>query len=336
MIVIENSRKYRTLAKALRTRADIKAFLTSTKPMSEIFFFDLGIDKCRVEEYKQLYIGNENTGCYTINLPNDNILQIKLEYCNSLGNNHYARYWIPYLYLAEGFGIIEPGKTEILEVTSGSAGISLAMACENLGYDLSLIVPSDLPTNRTKPMSDSGAKLIRVDGYIDRCIEKFKELLETENYFAPNHSEEVSNLAVHTFSRMASEFFNQYGSPDYLILGLGNGTTTEACFRYFQHFTEKPKLYAYHPSINNEQTIFGLYSQPVKMRHVENALSLADRTFQTNDFELNRINHYFGYDSVISWLGASSLYGIEIALMISEFVSGKTFLTIGYDTYNRY
>jgi len=337
MPVIMTNSDFRSVSKALQTRKDIREFLFSDRPIREIFDFDVSMQPYRVALYKNLYNVIEDTGCYCVHLPNNNLLRIKMEYANSMGNNHYSRYWIPYLFIAEAFEVIQPGKTEILEITSGSAGISLAMACKELGYDLTMIVPSILPESRIKPISDAGAKLIKVEGYIDKCILELKDLLKTGKYFAANHSEEASNFAVCVFSRIATEYYQKFGSPDYAIIGTGNGTTTEAVFKYLRKKSEKTGLYTYHPNINGNQIILGLYGRsPILFRHVENVHGFADKLFDTDNINTDEVKSYFANDTEISNLGVSSIYGVSLAYLMSQFETGKTFFTIGYDKRDRY
>lgn len=329
-------KKFRTVAKALVSRPDIRGFLSSNSPIAEIFNFDVPISTSRLELYKQLYTGIGNTGCYSLNLQNNNILRIKMECLNSMGNSHYSRFWLPYFFLGEAFGVITPDSSEILEVSSGSAGISLANVCKSLGYKLTLILPDILPESRIAPIIDSGAEIIRVEGYIENCIIKFRQLLETGKYIATNHSEETSNMTIHCFSRIASEYFDEFSNPDYVIIGLGNGTTTEAIFKFFRSKSESTRLYAYHPEVYGKQIVFGLYSQQVKQRHVDLAIPLIEKTFITNDININDCLDRYQFDTEISNLGDSSLYGISLALNIASSVSNKTIMTIGYDKRDRY
>lgn len=331
------NKKYKSISKALYEREDIKEFLLSDRPMREIFDFDVPMATDRIALYKNLYKVIEDTACYSVHLPNDNILRIKMEYTNSMGNNHYSRYWIPYLFIAEAFDVINPFESEILEITSGSAGISLAIACKELGYRLSMIIPDMLPEARVKPIRDSGATIIKVNGYIDNCIIKLQELIVDGKYFAANHSEESSNFTVHTFSRIASEYYKKYNAPDYAIIGTGNGTTTEAIFKYFRKKSESTKLYTYHPSTNGNQIILGLFGKsPHKFRHVENAALYADKIHATDDIDLTSVKKYFENDTEITNLGMSSFYGIYLAFLYAQFETGKTFFTIGYDKSDRY
>ena len=169
--------RYNTIDAVLDSRQDIKDFMESDIDMHHLFDLPCSISEERVALYKKLYMGVGNTPCYTVHLPNDNILRVKMEYANAMGNNHYSRCWIPYLFIAEILGVIIPWETHLLEVTSGSAGISLAMAAKHLGYELTLVIPEELPSGRTAPMEYYGANLVRVPGYIDLCIRELRRLL---------------------------------------------------------------------------------------------------------------------------------------------------------------
>jgi len=329
--------RIKSISLEIKSRPDIISFLNGQEDISRLFDLPVKIPIERINIYKQLYRGIGNTSCYKVNLPNNNVLHVKMEYANSGGNSHYSRFWIPYLFIAEALDLIHPGETHIIEVTSGSAGIALSEACKQLGFPLTLIVPEVLPKVRIEPMENNGADLIRVKGYIGGCISKLREMLIKNGYFPTNHSEEKADVLVKIDKRIAVEYFEQYGPPDYAIIGLGNGTSTYAIFDYFRQVAgESTKRITYYPRLDSGQIIFGLYGPNVKLRHVPMALDLAVDCFYTDDIDLSEIKAIYQFDTEISNLGASSLYAIAIARKIAEKVENKTFLTIGYDKSDRY
>ena len=196
MMIMKERVRNRTIDAALVNRQDIKDFMDSDADMRHLFELPTAILKERVALYKKLYMGVGDTPCYTVHLPNDNILRVKMEYANAMGNNHYSRCWIPYLFIAETLGVITPGETHLLEVTSGSAGISLSMAAKFLSYELTLVIPDELPSGRTAPMEYYGAEIVRVPGYIEDCIKELRRLLIKNDYFPCNHSEESADILV--------------------------------------------------------------------------------------------------------------------------------------------
>jgi len=336
MIRLRERERYQTIDALLSERPDIKTFMDSNAAMHRLFDLPTPINEQRVLLYRYLYLGIGNTPCYTVHLPNNNLLHIKMEYANAMGNNHYSRCWIPYLFIAETLGIICPGDTHLLEVTSGSAGISLAMAARELGYELTLVIPEELPSGRTDPMEYYGANLVKVPGYIDNCVRELRKLLVKYVYFPCNHSEESADILVKIDRRIAAEFHNVVGIPDYSIVGLGNGTSTFALFSYWHQFEKRPHLVTYHPDLNRHDIVYGLYGPNVKLRHVEPAQSLSDECLITTEMDLQSVRDSFCYDTEIANLGLSSLYGVYIAMEKSRRVYSKTFMTIGYDKSDRY
>lgn len=328
--------RFKSISDVIESRKDIISFLDGFDNMDKIFDLKSNISAERVDLYRSLYNGVGNTNCYTVKLQNNNLLRIKMEYSNSMGNNHYSRCWIPYLFIAETLGVIIPYETHLLEVSSGSAGISLAMATKILGYGLTLVVPEMLPDGRTIPMQYYGAEVIKVPGYIDKCISLMRRILVKNNYFPCNHSEELADVLVKIDKRIAYEYFSNFGNPDYSIIGLGNGTSTLAIFDFFKSKSDKTKKVTYHPDLNEQDIVFGLYGPNVNLRHVEPALKISDEVIITTGMNLETVLSYFKYDTEITNLGLSSLYAIDIALEISKNVSRKSFLTIGYDKNDRY
>lgn len=328
--------RYKTIDAVLESRQDIKAFMDGEADMHLLFDLPSSIPAERVARYKKLYAGIGNTSCYTIPLANDNLLRIKMEYANGMGNNHYSRCWIPYLFIAETLGVIVPEETHLLEVSSGSAGISLSMAANFLDYKLTLVIPDKLPKGRTAPMEYYGANLVKVPGYIGNCIKEMRRLLVRNTYFPCNHSEENADLLVKIDKRIAIEYKAVYGTPDYCIIGLGNGTSTYAIFDYWTSFKKQMELVTYHPDLTKPEVVFGLYTSNVNLRHIEPALSMATERLYTSEMDIDMVRKLFCFDTEISNLGESSLYAIFIALEKAKHVASKTFFTIGYDKRDRY
>lgn len=329
-------KRQKAIAEVIANRKDIVALLDGTQNIDTLFDIPSPLPDERLCLYRELYEGIGKTPCYTAHLPNGNLLRIKMEYANTMGNNHYSRCWIPYLYIAEVLSVITPGETHLLEVTSGSAGISLAMASRALGYKLTLIVPDRLPQGRTGPMQHFNAEIVKVPGYIDKCISKLRRMLAADNYFPCNHSEESADILVKIDKRIAIEYCREFGAPDYCIVGLGNGTSTYAIFDYLQRVAPAAQRITFHPDLEKDDVVFGLYGPNVVLRHIEPALALSSERIITTGTDLCKVLEYFKYDTEISNLGLSSLYAVYIAMEKARKVSNKTFVVIGYDKNDRY
>ena len=257
---------------------------------------------------------------------------------NGMGNNHYSRYWLIHLALAEAFGLIQRDETTILEITSGSSGISLSMACAQLGYKLKIIVPETLPKGRIDAMTRECTTIVKVPGYIGNCREFFSEEKNKADYYLPNHSEEKADLIAMVFSRIAIEFLQDYGTIDNVIVGLGNGSSTYAVANKFRSICPDCMVYSYYPSASNGKIVYGLYADNLSFIHIIRTQKegLVDEEFFTDHFDLEDIYSCFQDYEIIKEWGMSSLYALGIAYQLAKSMEGKTFFSIAYDRIDRY
>jgi len=330
---------FSTVNREIGGRPDLKKFLYGADPLGDIFQLENDLPNERVNEYRKAYFGIGNTECYKINLPNDNQLFLKMEYTNSMGNNHYSRFWVVHLFICEVLGLIHPGVTEILEVTSGSSGISLALACEALGFDVTILVPSLLPENRVQPMRRATTTIVQVPGYIDNCIDRLREMVKEGNYYVTNHSEEKADVITYAFSRIGYELARDVDIPiDYAFLAMGNGTSTLAIGKALKETDENVHITAYHPDFSSDpkDIVFGLIAANIECRHIALAEHYVDNIVYTSGIDVAPLREQYKYDTEIYNLGYSSLYGLHFAHELAKKVKGKRIITVGYDKIDRY
>jgi len=331
------------LRNALNERNDLNNFLKSDKSLLEIFDLSINLSEERLKKYKKLYSFVGNTPAYMLKLKNKNKLFIKMECMNKMGNSHYSRYWLIYLFLAEELNIITPGNKKIIEITSGSSGIALSMAAKKLNYNVLLIVPEVIADIRIKPMLDFGAEVIRVKGYINECNIKLKELFKANpgKFHYPNHSEEPCSIIASVFSRISYEFLNKYNPPDYLSLGLGNGSSLYSVATVLKNHNADCKVIGFHPDVKNTNIVYGLIPKlDFDMKHVTKIdnENIIDYTIYTDELSLKKVIKKYFFDTEVANLGHSSLYAVSAILKFikKNNISGKTFFSIGYDRINRY
>lgn len=327
---------FKTIFRYIHKRNDILQILKSSDPLSLLFDIDTHLSEKRVSKFRDLYEGVGHTPVKEIDLGNKNRLFLKLECENNRGESHYSRYWIPFLFIAETLGLIIPGETHLLEVTSGSAGIALSEAAMKLDYELTLIIPEILPDARVNPMANFGANIVKVPGYIDQCIEKLVEMNKSGDYFLTNHSEERANIIIDIFSRIAVEYLSEFSGTDYAVIGLGNGTSTEATFRVLESNSSGTKRICFHPSLEDYRTVFGLYGPNVVLRHVDVARSLSQEVLEIDQHRLDRLKNSKLLQDYYKVYGDSTLIGMAVCSEISKTVEGKTFFSIAYDKRERY
>lgn len=340
MLRLENKLKpISNVNRELTKRPDLKQFLFGNDKLSDIFLLPNELGEERIAEYRKAYFGVGNTECYKISLPNNNRLYLKMEYTNSMGNNHYSRFWVVHLFICEVLGLIVPGSTKILEVTSGSSGIALAMACEALGFDVTILVPDILPDNRVQPMMRSTTTIVKVPGYINNCIDKLRQMKDEDDYFITNHSEEKADVITYVFSRIGKEIVRDVPFPiDYAILAMGNGTSTVSISKALKEANPATYISAYRPNFEEhpDEIVFGLIAANIDCRHIPSAMKYVDKMKFTSGINLEPLKFHYRYDTEIKNLGFSSLYGLYFALELANKVEGKKIITLGYDKIDRY
>ncbi len=129
---------------------------------------------------------------------------------------------------AERDGLIEPGRTVIVEATSGNTGIALAFVAAVKGYTCVLVMPDTMSTERRVTLRAFGAKLVLTDGSkgMRGCIEKANELVDRlPNSFMPQQFMNPANPAAHRHTTALELWDDTDGSIDALIAGVGTGGT---------------------------------------------------------------------------------------------------------------
>lgn len=133
---------------------------------------------------------------------------------------------------AEKRGLIQPGKSIIVEPTSGNQGIGLALVGAVKGYQVRIIMPDSVSEERRKLVHHYGAEVILIHdaGNIGECIDEclqtaLRMAKEDPNVYVPQQFANPANPTIHRH-QTALEILEQVGGTiDGFCSGVGTGGT---------------------------------------------------------------------------------------------------------------
>ncbi len=130
---------------------------------------------------------------------------------------------------AERAGRIEPGKSVVVEPTSGNTGIGLALVCAAKGYRLVLTMPEDMSLERRQLLQSYGAEIVLTpeNRVMEGAVSKARELVEAnDNYFMPDQFTNAANPRAH-IETTGVEILEQFADAplDAFVAAIGTGGT---------------------------------------------------------------------------------------------------------------
>jgi len=186
----------------------------------------------------------------TAHLPSYIEVRAKAEWYNP-GGSVKDRAALNMILTAEEQGLIVPGKTTLLDSTSGNTGIAYAMIGAARGYDVKLFLPANVSPERIAILRAYGVDIVFTDPLegSDGAILEVRALAETEpeKYFYVNQYNNPANWQAH-YKTTGVEIWEQTeGRVTHFIAGLGTSGTLTGTSRRLKDYDPRIEVLAVQP-----------------------------------------------------------------------------------------
>jgi cysteine synthase len=172
----------------------------------------------------------------------------KLEAFNP-GGSVKDRIGVSMVEAAEREGRIEPGRTTVVEATSGNTGIALAFVCAAKGYDLVLTLPQGMSRERQGLLRLYGARVELTEslGGMTEAVEAARKLASSDDFFLPDQFSNPANPEIHrrTTGPEIWEALDQ--RVDIFVAGVGTGGTITGAGEVLKHGNPSCRIVAVEP-----------------------------------------------------------------------------------------
>ena len=155
----------------------------------------------------------------------------KLEVYNPAGSVK-DRIGVAMIDAAEAEGLIQPGRTTIVEATSGNTGIALAFVCAARGFELVLSMPQGMSREREGLLRLYGAQVEVTEsmGGMHEAVDAARRIAgERGDAFIPDQFSNPANPEIHRRTTAEEIWRDMDGRVDAFVAGVGTGGTITGC-----------------------------------------------------------------------------------------------------------
>jgi cysteine synthase A len=172
----------------------------------------------------------------------------KLESFNP-GGSVKDRIGVAMIEAAEAAGRIEPGRTTVVEATSGNTGIALAFVCAAKGYDLVLTLPQGMSRERESLLRLYGARVEVTEslGGMSEAVEAAQAMASEDDVFLPDQFTNPANPEAHRRHTGPEIERALEGRVDVLVAGVGTGGTITGVGEYLRERNPQLRVVAVEP-----------------------------------------------------------------------------------------
>jgi cysteine synthase A len=172
----------------------------------------------------------------------------KLEMYNP-GGSVKDRIGVAMVDAAEAAGQIEPGRTTIVEATSGNTGIALAFVAAARGYDITLTLPQGMSREREGLLRLYGARVHVTEslGGMNEAVAAAQALAREDDVWLPDQFSNPANPLAH-YTGTGPELWETLGGDvDWFVAGVGTGGTITGAGRFLKERNPDCRVVAVEP-----------------------------------------------------------------------------------------
>jgi cysteine synthase A len=245
---------------------------------------------------------------------------------------------------AEEEGKIEPGRSVIVEPTSGNTGIALAMVCAARGYELILTLPEGMSRERAKLLRAYGAEVRETPslGGMSEAVELAEEICEQRKGFMPQQFANPANPEVHRRTTAEEIWSDTDGEVGAFVVGVGTGGTITGVGQVLRERSPETSIVAVEPA--SSPVLSGGRPGPHKIQGIGAGFvpdvldrSVIDEVLSVSDEDaLETARLATRHEGILAGISAGANVKAALEVAARPELAGKRVVTIAPDSGERY
>jgi cysteine synthase A len=267
----------------------------------------------------------------------------KVEFFNP-GGSVKDRIGLSMIEAAEREGRIEPGRTTIVEATSGNTGIALAFVCAAKGYDLVLTLPQGMSRERERLLALYGARFEITEsmGGMHEAVAAAQQMASRDDVFLPDQFSNPANPEAHRRSTGPELWEELDQRIDVFVAGVGTGGTITGVGEYLK--ARNPKLHVVAVEPASSPVLSGGRAGPHRIQgigagfvpHVLNR-EIIDEVLPIDDDEaVQAARRLAAREGVLAGISAGAAVAAAVQLAARPEFAGSRIATVLPDSGERY